>query len=194
MIAQNTPSVRPQPEQGHWTYSDWEALPDDGCKYEVLDGVLFMTPPPTFDHQDAQDELLMRMRLYAKQQGLGKVVSSPIGVRLPNQPIPIQPDVVFVSKKRLHIITPKYIEGTPDLVVEILSPSTWTYDRKEKFEAYRAAGVPEYWIVDYRAKTIEIFKLEAAAYVLTGKFGPGQSAVSQELTGFSVPIDELFSN
>ena len=196
MNAPYTPFVqpaRPMPEQGKWTYDDWALLPDNGWKYEVLNGDLYMTPPPTVAHQEASDELLMQMKLHAKQKRLGKVFSSPIGVRLPNQPVPVEPDVLFVKKERLSIVTKTYIEGAPDLVVEVLSPSNWTYDRQEKYEVYRAAGVSEYWIVDYRAKTIEVFNLEKGAYILSGKFASGQSASSTALEGFSIPVDEVFA-
>lgn len=196
MIATHSQFVqpsRPLPEQGQWTYDDWAQLPSNGWKYEVLNGELFMTSPPTVSHQDASDELLAQMRTYAKQRRLGKVFSSPIGVRLPTQPVPVQPDVLFVKKEHLSIVTKTYIEGAPDLVVEILSPSNWTYDRQEKFEVYRAAGVSEYWIVDYRAKSIEVFNLDNGSYVLSGKFTSGQTAASTALAGFSIPVDEVFA-
>ena len=184
---------RPMPEQGKWTYDDWAQLPNNGWKYEVLNGDLYMTPPPTVAHQDASGELLTQMRMYAKRRKLGKVFCAPIGVRLPNQPVPVEPDIVFVKTERIEIVTKQYIEGAPDLVVEVLSPSNWTYDRQEKYEVYRAAGVSEYWIVDTRAKTIEVFNLEGGAYILSGKFVSGQAATSTALIGFSIPVDEVFA-
>ena len=71
--------------------------------------------------------------------------------------MPVQPDIVFIRKERHAIIGKENVEGAPDLIVEILSPSNWTFDRKQKFQAYREAGVNEYWIVDYRKKTVESF-------------------------------------
>ena len=185
------PPAATWPEQGHWTYEDWLRLPDDGFRYEVLHGVLYMSPPPAVPHQDAQGELYTLMRFYAKRKHLGMVLGAPIGVRLPGEPVPLQPDILFVRQERASIVGKEYVEGAPDLVVEILSPSNWQYDRKEKFLAYQAAGVPEYWIVDYRARTIEVFLLEEGAYVLLGKYGSGERVAAKMLEGFSVGVDEV---
>lgn len=181
------------PPQGEWTYDDWLRLPDDDrFKYEVLDGVLHMTPPPTPYHQDAAGELFAQMRTYARQHSLGMVLAAPTGVRLPGQPVPLQPDILFVRGERRAIVGANYVEGAPDLVVEVLSPSNWMYDRGEKMEAYREGGVPEYWVVDYRERSIEVFVLEEGVYVLTGRFGSGQSARSPALAGFEIAVDDVF--
>lgn len=192
------PSLQPTrewpPEQGRWTYEDWLRLPNDGFRYEVLHGVLFMAPPPAIPHQDAVTILTARMRNHADSRSLGRVLTSPVGVRLPGQPVPVQPDVLFVAKERRDIIGTDYVEGAPDLVVEVLSPSNWPYDRGEKFVAYRQAGVREYWIVDYRARTIEVLVLEKTEYVLTGKVGPGDVARSTVLTGFEIAVNDVFAD
>lgn len=180
------------PEQGQWTYDDWARLPDDGTRYEVIDGELFMTPPPAIPHQLSIARLLNKMTNFVDTKQLGWVMSSPIGVRLPTQPVPFEPDIVFISATRKSIIEEKYIEGVPDLVVEVLSPSNWIYDRKDKFQVYQAAGVPEYWIVDYRAKTIEVFVLEKGDYALLGKWELGETATSRVLAGFQVAVAEIF--
>jgi Uma2 family endonuclease len=180
------------PEQGEWTYEDWLALPDDGFRYEVLDGELYMSPSPTIPHQDAVTYLVALMRLYADEHDLGKVLTSPVGVRLPDQPVPVQPDVVFVSKERADIIEHNYIEGAPDLVVEILSPSNWMYDRGKKQEAYRLAGVKEYWIGDYRAKTIDVLVLDKEAYILVNQYQVGDVAQSVVLAGFTIAVANVF--
>lgn len=180
------------PEQGKWTYDDWARLPENGTRYEVIDGVLFMTPPPTTSHQFSIVRLLNKMTNHVESKNLGWVLASPIGVRLPTQPVPFEPDIVFVSRAHKSIIQEQYIEGVPDLVVEVVSPSNWIYDRKEKFLVYQTAGVPEYWIVDYRAKTIEVFYWERGEYVLLGKWGIGETASSRVLDGFQVSVDEIF--
>lgn len=179
------------PEQGQWTYEDWLRLPDDGFRYEVIDGVMYMSPPPSFRHQSTVTELARQMGNYVVEHKLGQVVVAPCGVRLPDQPVPVQPDIFFVKAERLHIVGEDYIEGTPDLVVEVLSPSNWLYDRREKFQAYQAARVAEYWIVDYRAKTIEVFVLEAGTYTLIGQFEVGQTVASRILAGFEIKVDEV---
>jgi len=186
------PPARDWPEQGLWTYADWERLPDDGYRYEVIQGVLHMSPPPSILHQSASNRLATLITNHADDRKLGWVFTAPVGVALPTEPVPLQPDILFVSAARQAIIGKQYIDGAPDLIVEILSPSNWTFDRKEKFQVYQAAGVPEYWIIDYRARTIEIFVLEEGEYALVSKVGLGEMAVSQRMADFQVAVAEVF--
>lgn len=181
------------PEQGAWTYADWLKLPNDGYTYEIIDGVLHMSPPPLIDHQRASRDLSQALVHYVKKHQLGEVLFAPVGVRLPGQPVPVEPDILFIQRVRLDIIGKKYVEGAPDLVVEILSPSNWLYDRREKMEVYRVAGVQEYWIVDPRAKTVEVFSLEGDAYLLLGNYGVERAAVSQVVEGFSIGVADIFA-
>jgi Uma2 family endonuclease len=155
------PPTSQWPDQGQWTYEDWEQLPNNGARFEVIDGVLHMAPPPSIAHQSIVANLFTLMNVHSTKNNLGRVFPSPVGVRLPTQPVPLQPDIVFVSKERKDIIGSQYIEGVPDLVIEVLSPSNWPYDRNEKFQVYQTAGVPESWIVDYRARTVEVLVMEA---------------------------------
>ncbi|MGH2521259.1 MAG: Uma2 family endonuclease [Anaerolineales bacterium] len=199
MTTLNAPPASPPdrpwpPEQGQWTYEDWLRLPDDGFRYEVLNGDLFMAPPPTIPHQYASGSLFALMWLHSRQHQLGVVLEAPTGVRLPGQPVPVQPDILFVRRERQDIIGNEYVEGAPDLVVEILSPSNWLLDRKQKFQAYREAGVNEYWIVDYRKKVIEVYVLEEGTYALVGQHGSGEIARSTVLTGFEVKVEEVFAS
>jgi Uma2 family endonuclease len=181
------------PEQGKWTYEDWLQLPDDGYLYEVIDGVLYMSPPPLIRHQRGIIRFADLFLAFLKLHPMGEVLIAPVGVRFPNQPVPLQPDIVFVKAERLGIIGENYIEGVPDLIVEILSPSNWLYDRREKMQVYQEAGVPEYWIVDPRAQTIEIYVLEQGVYQMVGQYGMGTAATSLVLPGFQVPVDVIFA-
>ncbi|MCP4578145.1 MAG: Uma2 family endonuclease, partial [Deltaproteobacteria bacterium] len=88
------------PTQGQWTYEDWLQLPDDGYRYEVIDGVLHMSPPPRTDHQRISFRLARRLGNFAEKHSLGEVFSAPTGVRLPNQPVPVQPDILFIRAER----------------------------------------------------------------------------------------------
>ena len=186
------PSGRSWPAQGEWTYDDWLELPDDLSRYEVIDGVLYVTPAPSTHHQRAAGNLLVAMHAHARTRGLGEVFVSPIGVRLPSQPVPVEPDLVFVAAAHRAIVREAYIEGVPDLVVEILSPSSRTYDRTRKLQLYEENGVPEYWIVDERAETVEVLALESSEYVPLGAWGRGERATSRALPGFAVAVDEIF--
>jgi Uma2 family endonuclease len=181
------------PQQGEWTREDWLRLPNDGFRYEVLNGELYMTPPPAIQHQFASANLFSALRDFVQRHSLGYVLYAPCGVYLPTHPVPVQPDILFIHAERRGIIGAEYIEGAPDLVVEVLSPSNWLYDRREKFQAYQKAGVPEYWIVDYRARTIDVFFLEKGTYTLLDQYGAGEIARSRILEGFEVAVSEVFT-
>jgi hypothetical protein len=107
---------RSWPLQGQWTYEDWLQLPDDGYRYEIIDGELYMTPLPAIAHQFSSNRLTTAMTNHVDRNSLGFVVTAPVGVQLPNQPVPFEPDIVFVSGARKEIIGEKYIEGVPDLL------------------------------------------------------------------------------
>jgi Uma2 family endonuclease len=193
--AKPTPVAAPPrfPRQGEWTYEDWLKFPDDGWKYEIIAGVLYMTPPPAIAHQDSSGELFMAMRLHAKNNDLGKVLATPCGVRLPGQPVPLEPDIFFVKKERLAIISGQYVEGVPDLIVEILSPSSVHYDRDKKFKLYQATGVPELWLVDYEAKKVEVYSLVEGRYLLAGTHTGDDVAASSQLANFKIAIAAIFN-
>ena len=105
----------------------------------------------------------------------------------------VQPDLVYVSRGRLDIISRRGIEGAPDLVVEILSPSTRARDRGIKLRRYAAAGVPHYWIVDPCSRELEARRLTERGYELSGKLGPGSVFRSELFPDLEIPIDELWA-
>jgi Uma2 family endonuclease len=188
----NSTQERPwPPEQGQWTYEDWLQLPDDGYRYEVIDGVLYLIPPPQMQHQRVSARLVKHLIEFLNSRPMGEVLFAPVGVRLPNQPVPFQPDILFIRKEQLDIISEDYVEGAPDLVIEILSPSNWLYDRHEKKKVYQEGGVAEYWIVDPGTKTIEVYRLGGGSYLLAGQYGLGEVAQSPGLPGFEVTVDEI---
>ena len=112
---------------------------------------------------------------------------------MPNQAVPVEPDIFFIKKDRLSIIGEREIEGAPDLIVEILSPSSINYDREKKFEVYQAAGVPEYWLVNYWDRAVEVFVLREGAYQLVGKYRPGDNVRAEQLSGFKIAVKEIFN-
>ncbi len=180
------------PEQGQWTFEDWLRLPDDAFHYEIIEGELFVSPPPGTNHQIAVSSLLSAMHYHAKRNKLGLVLTAPIGVRLPLRDSAVQPDILFVRRERAAIVRDDMIDGAPDLVVEILSPSNWVYDRSLKQEAYQQARVSEYWIVDYRARPVDVLVLEDDEYVQRGRFGEGSMVASEVLSDFSIAVSEIF--
>ena len=159
----------PGPKQGDWTYEEYAALPDDGNHYEIMNGVLLMTPSPEAGHQSSMLLIGHYLLLAVQFPGLGRVLGAPFDVRLAPGRV-VQPDLLVVLNANLHRIEEKYMVGGPDLVVEIASPSTATYDRLSKFEAYKEAGVSEYWMVHPQKKTVEVLVLEEGDYRSLGIF------------------------
>ncbi|MCY2984413.1 MAG: Uma2 family endonuclease [Planctomycetota bacterium] len=128
------------------TYADYVAIPDDGCRHEIIDGDHFVNPAPNLYHQHVSRHLQLQLLHHIELAGLGVVINAPVDLQLGEHDI-VQPDLVFVSHARRWIMTPSRIKGIPDLVVEILSPSNSEHDTKLKRSLYESFGVPEYWIV-----------------------------------------------
>jgi Uma2 family endonuclease len=180
------------PAPGQWSYADYERLPDDGSRYEVLFGVLYEMAPPAPLHQIVIARLLRRLGPAAEDTGLGILIPSPIEVILPAFATPVQPDLLFVRAERMTIIKEKRVEGPPDLVIEVLSPSTARFDRRTKYDAYEQAGIPEYWIVNPRLRSVEINYLEEGQYSIAGEFGKAELIVSPTLGELGFSLDSLF--
>jgi Uma2 family endonuclease len=181
------------PPQGEWTYEDYRRLPDDGWRYEVLRGVLHMAPAPSSKHQATLRNFSFLLMIFLERNPLGEIYFAPIDVLLPSGlASPVQPDLVFLVNERRHLVKEQFIDGAPDLIVEVLSPSNWLDDRRTKFAIYAEAGVQEYWIADPRERTLEVFALRAGAYEQVGRFGRGEKARSIVLPGFTPAVDEVF--
>ncbi len=148
-----------------WTYADLADWPesDDGNRYEIIDGELIVTPAPIPPHELLTIELVFRFGEVVRPGRLGRLFTAPVDVLLPGGDA-LEPDLVFIRADRLDIVGPAAIEGPPDIVVEILSPSTRARDLGRKMELYAALGVPEYWIVDPDARTATLFALRGETY------------------------------
>jgi len=133
---------RATPEQKRWSYAEYARLPDDGNRYEVIQGEVHMTPEPRPVHQLAVAELMLCLGAFVREHALGQVIPGPIDLVLSNEDI-VQPDLVFVRSERMGTISDRGIEQAPDLVVEVLSKSTAILDRNQKRERYAWYGVPE---------------------------------------------------
>ncbi len=138
-------------------------MPEDGNRYEAIGGELCVSPPPRPPHQWVSANLFQALTDLLVRPGFGRLFYAPIGVEFPDTEEGVQPDLLFVSAERLSIVTEDWIRGAPDLVIEILSPSTARRDRTVKRHLYQRQGVPEYWIVDLDAKQIEVWRFAAGA-------------------------------
>jgi len=181
-----------------YTFDDVLVLPDDGRFYELLDGELFAVTSPDNDHGDVLMALIGWL-LRAQQAGHGRVRTAPSAVildpsiRRENAP---EPDLFFVSKEALGILTGRFVEGIPDLVIEVLSESTRQRDLPggKKWEIYERFAVPAYWIVDIETRTVAQYTWQQGRYdqpVLVRRGGVLSSPLFPDIL---LPIDELFAD
>ena len=173
-----------------YTADDLWKTPDDGNRYEVIEGKLFVMPPPGWGHQRALNTLLFVLTKHIYDHRLGEIVPAPVGVVLDDENA-FEPDIVFIGNQRRQIISERGVEGAPDLVVEVLSPSTQARDRGKKMRRYAAAGVPYYWMLNYRARWLEAYRLGEAGYELVGRFSPGDTFRPVLFPGLEIAIADL---
>ena len=175
------------------SYADLQQAPEDGRRYELYDGEVFVVPAPIPRHQLAVQNLVDRFRSYQQLYG-GLVLASPIDIVFSEFDV-VQPDVVFFSRERARLVDPdRAIRDAPDLAVEVLSPSTAATDRGKKMQMLARYGVLEYWLVDPLARTLEIYTLSADAYALERIVSEGDLARSRILSALSFPAREIFGD
>jgi Uma2 family endonuclease len=176
------------------SYEEFQTLPRDGSKrFELIEGEVFMTPTPNTAHQRAVARLLRALADFADEHDLGEVFIAPYDIVF-SKWTALEPDLLFIRKDRRSIITDANVQGAPDLVIEILSPSNKAYDRETKLRAYEKAGVPELWYLDPEEKTAEVLNLGPNhRYLLTAKLSENDAIVSQVLPGLSLTLDDVFA-
>ena len=172
------------------TYQDYAKTPDDE-RYELIDGELLVVPAPNIAHQGSHASLGSLMWSFVRQHDLGRVFLAPTDVVLSDTDV-VQPDVLFISKEREHIISEANIQGAPDLVVEILSPSTSSRDWREKRQLYAEHGVGEYWTADASNKVVYVMLLKNGVLEIVETYASGDVLTSPTLKGFEVSVDDLF--
>ncbi len=166
----------------------YKLLPE-GAPYQLIEGKLVMTPAPNPEHQMVLANIFDSLRMFTKNIGLA--LCAPVDVFLDDENA-FQPDLIFISRENLGIIKEDGIYGPPDLVIEILSPSTAHYDLREKFRVYERSGVKEYWIVDPGMKIVEIYRNGEKGFSFSLKAEGNSEARSSLLEGFSISLGEIF--
>lgn len=174
------------------SYTDLQRAPEDGRRYELYDGEAFVVPAPLPRHQLVALNTYDALRIYTRSYG-GKVFASPIDIVFSEHDV-VQPDVVFFLPSRLHLFSlDAVIRVRPDLAVEVLSPSTAATDRGKKMQLLARYGVPEYWLVDPTAGTIERYRLVGEAYDLVEVIARDGTLQSDLLPGLSLPAFQVFA-
>ena len=176
-----------------FTYEDYLTTPADE-RYELLDGDLIMVTAPNLKHQKVQVRLGQCLWRFIRDHKLGEMFYAPCDVFLSDSNV-VQPDLLFVSREREHLLSDgEKVRGAPDLVVEILSPSTADKDRGSKRELYGRHGVAEYWLVDPIAETVSIHRQRGGVLSSADTFSRGQTLRSPLLAGLELRLDDIFSS
>lgn len=183
---------RTRPAPGEWTYDDFLALPDDGNRYEIIEGVLYTVNAPNIDHQYVVTQLIKKLAVFIEEHNLGEVLAAPFEVHLSKSTRPVQPDVLFIKAENWPGAGVSFYDGVPDLIVEVISPSSIRTDQHIKFNAYEQAGVPEYWIANPKTRSVEIFTLSGREYALLGQYAEDEVIESEALAGIQIITSSLF--
>lgn len=164
---------------------------EDGYLYELINGEIMKHASPSIRHQEISLRLSGIFYLYNKEKKAGRFFAAPCDVLFDEENLAL-PDLLFVSNGRAHIVGSNRIEGAPDLIVEILSPGNWKTDRGDKMKIYERFGVAEYWLVDPRSQSIEVYVLRDGDYDLTWAAAESGEIESQVLPGFKLDIQQVF--
>ena len=174
------------------TYQDYCALPEDGMRYEILNGDLFMSPSPQTHHQRVVGRLFRILSDHVESRGLGEVFVAPFDVLLGEHDI-VEPDLIFVATANRTIVTEKHIRGAPDLLVEIVSSTRPDYDVRDKRAVYARCTVPWYWTVEPEHRRLTELRLVGGAYQLEAE-SVGETTFRPALfSGLSIPLSRLWA-
>jgi len=175
------------------TYDEYVALPDDGNRYEVIEGELCLVPAPNRKHQEVLFNLAFELRKFITRNKLGHVYISPFDVKLSDINV-VQPDVIYVSNGRLKILTEAGASGAPDLAIEVLSASTRRRDEVIKLRLYEKFGVEEYWIIDMSQASIRIHGRKRGKLVLVDELFDRDNAklTTALFPAMAIPFARIF--
>jgi Uma2 family endonuclease len=194
MTTVTQPPNAPAPPRTKWTTADLALLPDNGRRYEIIDGELHMSKQPHWHHEETIATIVAQLYQWSESTGLGRVSPTPgvIFGEMDN----VVPDVVWISNERLNALLDEagHLLGAPELVVEVLSygGQNEDRDRKLKLKLYESHGVQEYWIADWRLKQMEVYRRDAGQLKFVSVFLPADTLTSPLLPGFACQVRRLF--
>lgn len=174
-----------------FTYSDYCLLPEDK-RYELIGGELYMAPAPLTRHQVILFNLLLLIGPFFRQRNIGRLLPAPVDVIFSDEDV-LQPDLIFIAADRQGIVTERACEGAPDLVIEILSPSTAQRDRELKRKVYANYGSKEYWLVDPENYSVQVLRLGDVDFADCGIFQSGAGFTTPLLPGLELLVSEVFA-
>ncbi len=172
------------------TYDDLCLLPEDGKRREIIEGEMFVTAAPLTPHQRAIMRLSIVLGSFIASNRLGELFGAPFDVVFSQFDV-VEPDLLFISSARSHLLTSKNVQGAPDLVIEVLSESTARVDRTIKLKLYGKYGVQEYWILDTDGPAAGIYRRSAEGLELTAHLSVNDDLTSPLFPGFRLPLRKL---
>lgn len=183
-------------ERGHrrskLTYADYLKLPDDGLRHEIIDGRHYVTPSPATRHQRISLRLSYLIQAYLETHPVGELFTAPFDVLLSNHDI-VEPDLLFLSAGRAHLLTSKNLQGPPDLVVEILSPGTRRRDQGLKRNRYERLGVEEYWLIDPDQDSVVVHRRVTSGFEEVTRFSRSDLLTTPLLPGLELVLARVFA-
>jgi Uma2 family endonuclease len=177
--------------RGNFTYEDLRHTPDDGQRYEVLEGDLIVSPSPKVKHQEIVLRVI-RLLDQADRAECGRLLLAPMDVALSPRDV-VEPDLLFIAKDRLGIVTEDNVQGAPDLVVEVISEGSRKRDAITKRDLYARYGVRFYWLVDPEEETVRVFELQDGAYGEPTTLRAGQQLTCPLFPGITAGVGRLFA-
>jgi len=176
-----------------WSYSDLLLFPDDGKRHELIDGEHIMSPSPFTKHQQIVVSLTRVISNFLWQHPVGQLFVAPMDVVLSDFDV-VEPDLLFIASEHASIITEKHIMGVPNLVVEILSPSSRKTDEIIKRRLYEQYGVQEYWIVDPELESVKVYRMETGRFVRVAELSveAGDRLTTPHLPKMTLTLVEIF--
>jgi Uma2 family endonuclease len=175
-----------------YTYAEYCYLPNDGRRYEIVEGELYVTPSPSSMHQTVSRRLQFALMSQLEVPGIAMIFNAPFDVILAETSV-VQPDLAIIRSGRRHNISQRGLEGPPEVAVEILSASTRGNDVFLKKAAYARAGIPEYWIVDPELGRVEVFCLKEAGYDQGVLFDRAATLTSPSFPEVAIPLAPVFA-
>jgi Uma2 family endonuclease len=176
------------------TYEDLRQMPDDGWRYELLEGDIVASPAPTYRHQ----RIVFKLGAFlaqAEAMGAGSAVTAPTDVVLDPELNALEPDLLFIARERLgDIVTEANVRGAPDLVIEVLSPGSARYDLGGKRQVYARYGVRHYWVVDPYAGNVRTYVLGPGGYGPPTILEGDQPLGCPLFPGVTIPVARLFAD
>lgn len=184
--------MEPRHPSTKFSYADLELLPDDDLRHEIIDGEHFVTASPVTRHQRLSARLFMAFQSYLDAHLFGEVFYAPFDVVMSFHDV-VVPDLIYISRSRAHLLTAKNLQGAPDLVIEILSPSTRRLDERLKRDLYERVGVEEYWLVDPDLDAVTVYRRDGSRFLPPEAFDARAVLSTTLLPGFQLPLDTVLS-